>query len=310
MTRRPLVSVIVPTYRLGGIDCLKWSLDHQDYPHLELVLVDALYAQRAKAVQAYFQGAKYPVTHCPPAQLAGEEPPGFRDMCPRYRNTGIQRTSGDLLVFWSDFTLALPQMLALHAQTLQSFGGNKAVVCGTHLYGRPRKDLLVEGSIFEDIDAYEDAIRSFHEDDPRWISIFTIRPEVMFMACCYLADMAPTDLDPKLRVPHGTSIKPHYAHWKNESLPREAVLEVGGFDEFYNDTHCADDMDFACRLAKAGFKFWLDKGNEVVIPNPRPFSPLLRRARPHEEALREWTTERAPEIDAGAVAPRRSILLP
>jgi hypothetical protein len=163
----------------------------------------------------------------------------------------------------------------------------------------------------EEIDAYERDVKAMDPDDPRWISIFAFDPGRIFAAASQLVDAAPTDLDPKLRLPNATVILPAFAHWKNESLLREHAEQVAGFDEYYNDTHCADDLDFSYRVQRAtGAIFVLDKAIEVLIINPRPISPLLRRARSADETLKEWEFSRAKEIDAGAVMPRQSILLP
>ena len=92
-------------------------------------------------------------------------------------------------------------------------------------------------------------------------------------------------------------------------MRRGYLLLIRGCDETYDDTHCAVDLDIDLRLQKAGLVLLLDKGNDLLVPNPRPLMPHgLRWTTSPEEALREWTEIRAPQVLSGDLHARRSIL--
>ena len=306
-----LISVVVPTFRLGGLDLIKWSLDQQTLPaaDFELVLVDGLFTRRRAAVEKLFGSASYRVKHVPPeADARGEIFP--RDAHPRYRNTGIAESRGEICVLWCDYVMAPPMVLSLFAHRFRTIPG-KVSICGTHIYGLPPREIvdprLVPSPCLDDTIALMDSLAP---DDRLWTSAFTYDLETVFGLIQTSAFAYPLDKqDPKLRLLSGTTIPNIALHMKNEAVRRADLREVCGLDETYNDTKCADDLDLGMRLGNAGVTFVLDKSIDVLIPDPHVFTPELRRTRTHLEALADWELRRRPILASGAIHPEKSLFL-
>ena len=309
------ISVIVPTFRLGGIDLLKWTLDQQSLPHsdFELVLVDGLYQWRKDAVARFFAGSDYGVVHVPP-EPDSDGPIFPRDCHPRYRNTGIKHASGDLCVLCCDYVMATPYWLAMFEHRSQTVGPNYAI-CGVHLYGKLPPS-VVNPILFDkgeppSLDYYRNLVECMASDNRLWTGAFLAHLSLEYIFALTQTSTLAYDLnrqDPKLRLLSGTMMTFNAFHMKNEAVRREHLLAVRGLDETYNDTKCADDLDVTLRLSQHGVKFVIDKGIDVLIPDPHAWTPELQRKRPYLDTLKEWQEERKPILVAGETQPRISML--
>ena len=62
------VSVVVPTYRIGGIDILVSSLQNQTYEDFELIICDCIHKHRKDIIKQEISklGLKFDVKHVEP----------------------------------------------------------------------------------------------------------------------------------------------------------------------------------------------------------------------------------------------------
>jgi len=298
--RRPTISVLYNTFRLGGLDCLKTSLDRQSAyaPPFEVVIVDALYDYRHEAVAAFFKDAPYRVKH-----VSVTDNPFPRDAGNLARNDAIRAADGDVCVWWCDYSLADADSLERHYQRVER-SGFRANSCGHISYGEIDVEALhpdfMAALPFRTIDDYADFVETLPADSPLWITIFKGPPLEMARAGLIRAQHGhaqPYELRGKIQVSHGDPIGrdlrrefpngplPPYDFYyaKNEATARQVLIDVNGWEESFDDGHASDDMDMCRRLTLAGAAFVNDKGNECIVPNPRPFFPLLRWKRTPKE---------------------------
>ena len=178
------ISVVIPTFRLGGLDLLKWSLDQQSFSHdeFELVLVDGLHKWRQPVVAEWAKAVKYRIVHVPPEP--DENGAIFpRDCHPRCRNTGILYARGEVCVLCCDYIMATPYWLSLFWHRFQTIPGNFAVL-GTHVYGDMFRQIvdprLVKNEGKLSLDEYLALIESLGPRDRLWSTVFCFPPEEIF----------------------------------------------------------------------------------------------------------------------------------
>ena len=295
----PFLSLIVPTMRVGGIDCLLESLARQSFTDFELVLVDAFADRRRELVTREASDRFIAVRH------VGMSPSLF-PVCAfsTYSNAGIAASTGEVLLFLVDYSRLPPDLLAKHAAFHKADATKRAGMMGPHRY--VALDVAADFPKYgrDDIDHYAADIKDGRLDRFMWsIGTATDRP-----SSPHSADggaTVPHDADPKLRHPAGP-IGPEFFHGKNESVRKARVLEVDGYDTDLDGAHLYQDTDFADRLtAKAGVRWALDPSVIVDIANPRHVFPFAKRLRPHEDNKAIWERKKA----AGYPASSRRLLL-
>jgi glycosyltransferase involved in cell wall biosynthesis len=282
----PLVSVIVPTVRCGGLDILLDSLAVQTWTRFELVLVDALHAQRESLVAREAADRFVCVRH------VGLSPvPTTCSFC-LMSNAGIAASSGDVLLFCVDYSRLPPDMIEKHARFHMADTTKRKGMMGPHRYVGLDVDKGFPKYGRQDIDHYEADIRDCRLDRFMWsIGKATDQPSPPHSADGGAA--VPFDADPKLRMPPGP-LGPEFFHAKNESVRREHVLAIDGYDQELDGAHLYQDTDFADRLStKSGVQWILDPSAVVEIVNPRHVFPFSRRTRPHEENKAIWERKKA-----------------
>jgi glycosyltransferase involved in cell wall biosynthesis len=293
----PFISVIVPTMRAGGIDHLMDTLAQQTFTDFELVLVDGLYERRQDIVYEEAQNRFLCVRH------VGLSPNPFPvcSFC-QYANAGIVASTGEVLLFAVDYSRFPKDHLAKHAAFHEDPANRKRGLMAPHhyvplvrsqqfpVYGRP------------DVDHYEVDIKAGKLD--RYL--FTLTPEgdnvTEGEAGNHLADggaIVPADCDPKLRMPPGR-IGPEFFHAKNESVRREHVLAIDGWDTELDGAHLYQDSDFSDRLSTlAGVEWHLDPTAVLDIANPRHIFPFARRLRDHQENYVIWQRKKVAGYPGG-----------
>lgn len=283
------ISLIVPTMRVGGLDILFDSLAAQDFTDFELVLVDGLYQQRKEIVAREARDRFLRVVH------VGLNPNPFPNaaFC-RYANAGIVASSGEVLLFMVDYSRLPSGLIGTHATFHKADPVGNRGLMGPHQYVGLQVDVSFQRFDRGDVDSYENAVKHGKLDRSMW----SIGKASDNFSAPHHADggaIVPHDADPKLRLPAG-EIDRLFFHAKNESVRREHVLKINGWDQDLDGAHLYQDSDFADRLTtKAGVEWTLDPGAVVDIVNPRHVFPFARRSRPHEDNFKIWQRKK----DAG-----------
>jgi hypothetical protein len=256
-----MISVIVPSYRLGGLDVLSCGLSQQKFRDFELVFVDCLYDFRKETVPAYLKTKNFKFKHIKPSPFKYPV-----DAVPSCRNTGLRAAEGELIVWWVDYTFAPAHCLEKHWNLYQS---KDCCSIGIHEYlTMPKLKDSFKVRPETSLEEYQKIVENTREFDT---SIF----EVEFAGIEGLEKGSYTHPDPKTAHPDGPIIGDTF-HAKNEAVPSWVHEKVGGFDEKFDGGHGWDDMDMGRRLA-AATTLWLDKSNVAYIINPRQ---IFEKARP------------------------------
>ena len=244
------VSVLLATYRWGGLDISLAGLSNQTFHDFEVILCDPHYDARKDAVADYNKKFGVPLIHVKP----------FRDNMPldsgsKHRNSAICHAEGEICIFLCDYAFVRPDWIQRHWDVHQKHNGYTCV--GPHRY------------------RYHPAVKEVWEGEP--ISIFKeeFRTEMI--------DTFPVleqGQDPKLAL-SSNGISGSYFHMKNESIRTETLMALNGCDEGFDidGGHCYSDMDLGLRSEIAGNPFWLDPVNIAEIVQVRDFYPTLLRKR-------------------------------
>lgn len=289
MIRQPLISVIVPTMRVGGIDVL-WAglrdqtLQSKDW---ELVLVDCIKPWRR---DLGLEGAVTMGTHVGfTPQILWMEPHGNRFPLNQYcraMNTGIRAARGKICLFLVDYTVlpqnCLERHVTFHEKNRNSvlMAPHRTVECPKLCQYYPGYRQSNEHYTFEGIDRYNDDLRSGLLDSCNW-SIF----DELFSSREYLKDLPEVDRtvwghDPKIEKPAG-ECEHTFFYCRNESVLRSDLLSVNGFDENLDGSHGYQDHYIAGSLkTRLGLTFVNDPENVATIVNPRKYFPHAKRDRP------------------------------
>jgi glycosyltransferase involved in cell wall biosynthesis len=304
----PFLSVIVPTYRAGGVDVLLDALAAQTHTDFELVLVDVLKRHRAAKVAEEARDRFLRVVHVEPRT----NPFPVASYC-ACANAGLAAASGEVALFLTDYSRPPPRLLALHA----AFHRADASVGRAGLMSPHRYVALEIAAKFNlryaasDLERYQRDLERGYLDD--WmVSIGQPSERADAGHTVDGGGRATADADPKLRMAAGP-IDSVFFHAKGESVRLERCLEVNGFDEDLDGGHGYQDSDFAARLTSAaGVQWFLDPSLVVEVANPRGIFPMLKRLRGVRENEKIWHSKRAagyPSVNKWSLRERRAILL-
>lgn len=281
------ISVVCPTYRVGGLDVLFEGLRGQTYRNFELVLVDGVPGRK----DGFGLPIGYHLFNAVNCKVAFPDPNLFpvQSYC-AYVNTGLRAASGDVCMLVGDYTWLPPDCLARHAafhdanpSPLEGYMGPARNVAhppvhpdfprysrdGIHSLGMYVEDLYA-GRL--DRFGYSIFAEPFHGVDARTLP-----------SCPWLGSA-----DPKLGMVSG-QVDRHMLHLKNESWKMSRIREVGGLNEDMDGQSYWQDSELADAL---GLTWTLDSKNVAQIVNPRALFPLPRRTRPEGDNERVWQAGR------------------
>lgn len=217
-------SVIYCTARKGGFDILSESIAHQTHDDIELIIVDEL--RRFSPERMNTEGFLY--IEPPPKK------PDTHWNLSASLNAGVRAASGELIILLQDYIYVPPDGIEKYIRRFEQEG--------------PR--CLVTG--------ISDQFASPPADDPQgdW-SIWSKFPgppsgELIFK-------------DPRNRDRGGFFVTiplEWEANWG--MFPKQAWLDVGGFDERYDAGWGYDNCDFSDRCQHAGYRIFLDCDNPVL----------------------------------------------
>lgn len=222
------VSVVYCTARHGGFDILAKSIEHQTHPDIELIIVDEL--RRFLPEQLGTMPFRY-VT-----------PPPKKDRMfwnlSASLNEGVRHAKGDLIVLLQDYIYLPPDAIEKYVRKFE-LEGPKCLISGvSDQYALPNSldNALGAWSVWD------------HDFEPP-------HGEIVFK-------------DPRNKDRGGffaTIPLEWEANWG--CFPRQAWLDIGGFDERYDAGWGYDNVDFADRCQHAGYRIFLDCDNPVQCYN-------------------------------------------
>ncbi len=195
--------VVNTTDRSGPLRALLRSLEHQSYPHFEVVVVVGPTHDNTLEMLSEYEG-RVRVLRCPTANLS------------RSRNIGLLASRGEIVAFIDDD--AVPSRRWLEQLV--------------RLFADPR------------LDATGGVVHLIHPNDPRVhhrIGIISSLAEQVDVRGSWLEGLVPPgEASQWIARMMGT----------NMAYRREALLAIGGFDEFFEWVY--DETDVALRLTNAG----------------------------------------------------------
>ena len=229
------ISVITLAFRPGGFDVVSAALAAQvDAPEFEWIIVDELHRWRAPVVADRLAALPFAVKH-----LATE-----RSLFPiastmRAGNTALKAATGDLIVYCCDYASPPPDFLAKHWALFAK--GEKAIGVSTYRM----REVTGWCAPIRAVDVYERLIAGTFDHGNLW-SYFVDGEGVM---------------QPPVHV-HVPQLDDWCAHYKVDSVPREALFEVNGWDEEYDGAYAYGDVDMTIRLRRAG---WNPQAVDVTV---------------------------------------------
>lgn len=274
-----MISVLVPTNRVGGIDLLVSSLSRQTFTDFELILIDALIPYRSKHVTQMF-----PTKHIEPRDNAF---PG-QQYC-RAMNTGIANARGDTLLFLCDYSWLHPTCLETHARLQAEKPGPvtldyRYVSLPPVKPGLPHYRETAPGTEANaaNYTAEVNAIADRYAEDVRHGRL------APFMWSLFAVPVAEEWLRTATveheHKPSGADLTSdwNWCSFKNESFPTELVLDMNGLDEAYDKSHAWQDSEFSYRLRRRGIQWRSGAPGEglVSVVNPRHIMNVKRLTEP------------------------------
>lgn len=281
-----MISIIIPSNRIGGLDILAASLRAQSSQDFELILVDELRSHRRHTVPQLGKGGSW---HVGTGQI---------ERWGTYMaslNRGLELSRGDVLLFISDYTFLHPNCIAEHA-AFHSTHAKTDVALGSIDYTALPK-------LHPDFPLEYGWAKIGH--DPANYSDETYAPWLDFKRRHELYEEFRTayerDLDNGRLAPFMTSVfaepftsvdglkvwqtndrgpPSQFMNLKNDSVRRE-LLDGFRFDERADGTHGHQDSITHRQLAKRGAAFH-PIGARVSNLDPHPVA-IIRRAGLNDE---------------------------
>lgn len=247
------LSVILPTWRLGGLDVTLGALAKQVGVdnQFEVLLVDALYPWRKAAVESRLKALPFPVRHLPVDNSIF--PVSSHS---RFRNTAIRRAAGERLVFLSDYACPSPDFLASHIglpsdQLAVSTWIRTAIDPATIL--SPDRKVPLDSNGFASRMTVWDVLEHAQNGEFLWS---TFKAGVNPLAAAVEYERV-NQIDPPAFPQHWDHHRrmctlEYINHWKADSVSTEMVRKVNGWDESFDGDGGYADVDFSLRLLWAG----------------------------------------------------------
>jgi glycosyltransferase involved in cell wall biosynthesis len=287
-SRKPKISVLDLTNRVGGIDILFESLKAQSFQDFELIIVDALYKYRKDVVAEKAKAYNFPVKHIEPLNNTFPVSNYNNSM-----NSGLIAAEGEVVYFTCDYAYLMKNTLLTHANFHSKTPRNHILLlpindCPVKLdavsdnfpkhrqYGiRARKDPFQLCVVPEEAymkahnewsERYAEDINNGFLDKVMW-SIFDMAFSYEDGIEQYIDS---TTIDTKFANCPSTEPAPVFHDLccvKNDSFKLDFLMEANGFDEEMDGTHGFFDTELARRLLKChgGQFFAMNTGAASVI---------------------------------------------
>lgn len=260
----PKVSVLISSFRPGGIDVSLEGMKDQTFKDFEVIFVDRRYERRHERVTALAAQYGLDLYHVPEHRRNGKWV-GIGSAW----NTAMAVANGDVLIFLPDWTYAPPGWIEAH---LERRGDDLMayVVCPyrhtrlpelrlkqpcdfTNQHDRCRVctdvDAVLAGDVFDEVSAFA---------------------ELFTGAVALALQHYPADFNQDTRVAGpGAALHHTWVHLKNESISRALAYKINGLDERLDRGKGPLDTDWAFRIYAAGGRSaWEPKGM-AFTPDPR-----------------------------------------
>jgi hypothetical protein len=282
-----MISIILVTNRVGGLDVLFSSLRAQSNQDFELVLVDELRPYRRHATEQVGKGTWH-IT------------PGTTQRWGQYMralNRGLDYSRGDVLLFISDYTALHPDTLATHAKFHETHGPRDVALGAIEYCALPAlhpdfPKLYGWSKIGHDPANYSDETYAPWLDFKRRHELYEEFREA------YERDLDSGKLDPfmfstfaepfvsaeglKVWQTNDRGPPSQFMNLKNDSCRRE-LLTGFRFDERADGTHGHQDSITHRQLAKLGAQFHQMPGAPVKNLDPHSVA-IIRRKGLNDEA--------------------------
>lgn len=305
--KAPKASVIVSTFRPGGIDITMAGMRDQTFKDFELILVDKRYSKRHKEVME--MATKYGIKciHVPEHRINSH----WNTFASAW-NTAVAVSQGEVLLFLGDWMYAPPGWIEGHLRGHQVT--QKRAVLSRYIYTavppiawkKPIKNFDIHSQMYRggicvaddmmltDNVADEVALFAAGEFDASWIP--------------YLKPSPPPDQDIRHQImSHEGSVGDGWLHIKCESIKMSSLHELNAFDERLERGKGPLDTDFAARLQRSDHDLWWDPNIPACYgPNPRwyfrtmpwgSFNDRLKGRWSYNDGL-AYIAQRCAEIDS------------
>lgn len=292
LSRGPLVSVVMPAYRPGGMDITLDGLSKQTCKDFELIIVDSRYERRHEALMDFADQYNVPLIHAPEHRRNSK----WIVYCAAM-NTGFALARGEYVLMLHDFTWVPPDWIEKHLAAhegkpnLYVTADNLHVDMPEVLFKRPftpadmdeanrqktSVDEIFHGGIVDELAFFKDGL--FSGD---WLPL-PIGPQQW-----------QSELTARFRAGHKPDVD--WPHLSNDSIRREHLLKLNGFDERFDFCRSVADQNFALRAHMAGLEIGFIE-NLVTMPNPRFMARTLPYGSDKERVEGRWNTEDGIEYD-------------
>lgn len=272
----PEVSILVSTFRPGGLDLTFAGMRDQTHRDFELILIDKRYEKRSNQVTDFQKKyGDWQFIYAPEHRSNGK----WVTFCSAW-NTGIALARGRFIIFLQDYAYAPPGWIEAHLEALYT-NVTRLVVAPYNYYDYPQLalkkpydfagqtplgdrctelDPILTDDILDEIQVFQKG--AF---DPSWIPHLRIGEDPAYSQ--YQWKECRSDL-------HKNNIKigPDWIHVKNESMSRDLIYKMNGLDERLERGKGPMDIDIGIRAINAGAElFWNEKCPRHTAINPRFF---------------------------------------
>ena len=279
----PKVSVLVSTFRPGGLDITFAGLRDQSFTDYELILIDRRYEKRHYEVAKLAEAYRVPTIHIPEHRRNGK----WMSLAAGW-NTGMAVARGEYVLFFQDYCYMPPGFIEKHLEGHAAYPNTYIVAPYRYVTSPPYKllkffdfagqrdrggncvepDEILKGGVIDEIYAYDKPFSP--------LQIITLE-ETKYPH----QDTRVAALGPGL---HFTWI-----HLKNESLLRSKALEVNGLDERLDRGKGPIDIDWGLRLVRSGTPLvWWTSPMAYCI-DPRNYIRTMPWGAEHERLEGRWS---------------------
>ena len=166
-TKKPYITVICPTMRIGGLDTVFNSLETQIFKEFELIVSDSLYNYRKDIVKEKAKEYTFKYKHISPI---ADKFPVFSQA--HGTNSAIVQAEGDIILFVTDYRYFMPETLKMHAEFHKAHADNVGYAPGSKfLLPAPIKDEIPTYGRNANYKQYVEDLKSGRLNDYMW-SIF------------------------------------------------------------------------------------------------------------------------------------------